>query len=77
MVEGARIQRLVFDVPLSEARARFEELRKQRLLYWLTLGQPDQADLVRVLRDRIAPHDVVAATINLSPCQLEGSESRS
>ena len=67
MVEGARLQRLVFDVPLSEARARFEELRKQRLLYRLTLGQPDQADLVKALRDRIAPHDVVAATINLSP----------
>lgn len=74
MVEGARIQRLVFDVPLSEARARFEDLRKQRLLYRLTLGQPDQADLVRALHNRIAPNDIVAATINLSPQQLDVTE---
>ena len=67
LVEGARIRRLVFDVPLSEARARFEDLRQQRLLYRLTLGQPDQSDLVRALHDRISPDDVVAATINLSP----------
>ena len=67
IVEGARVQRLVFDVPLSEARARFEDLRQQRLLYRLTLGQPDQSDLVRALRDRISPDKVAAATINLSP----------
>ena len=67
IVEGAQIQRLVFDVPLSETRARLEELRQQRLLYRLTLGQPDQGDLVRALRGRISPHEVVAATINLSP----------
>ena len=73
LVEGARIRRLVFDVPLSEARARFEDLRQQRLLYRLTLGQPDQSDLVRALRDRISPDDVVAATINLSPQQLDAN----
>ena len=74
LVEGARIRRLVFDVPLSEARARFEDLRQQRLLYRLTLGQPDQSDLVRALRDRISPDDVVAATINLSPQQFSSNE---
>ena len=67
IVEGARVQRLVFDVPLSEARARFEDLRQQRLLYRLTLGQPDQGDLVRALRGRISPEDAAAMTINLSP----------
>ena len=74
IMESARIRRLVFDVPLSEARARFEDLRRQRLLYRLTLGQPDQADLVRALRDRISPDDVVAATINLSPWRSEVNE---
>ena len=69
LVEGARIQRLVFDVPLSEAKARFEDLRQQRLLYRLTLGQPDQSDLVKALRNRISTDDIVAATINLSPQQ--------
>ena len=67
IVEGARVQRLIFDVPLSEARARFEDLRQQRLLYRLTLGQPDQSDLVRALRGRISPEEATAATINLSP----------
>ena len=73
LVEGARIRRLVFDVPLSEARARFEDLRRQRLLYRLTLGQPDQSDLVRALHDRISPDDVVAATINLSPQHVDAN----
>ena len=67
IVGGARVRRLVFDVPLSEARARFEALRQQRLLYRLTLGQPDQGDLVRALRGRISSEDAIAATINLSP----------
>ena len=67
IVEGARVRRLVFDVPLSEVRARFEDLRQQRLLYRLTLGQPDQGDLVRALRGRISPKEAAAATINLSP----------
>ena len=67
ITEGARVQRLVFDIPLSEARARFEDLRQQRLLYRLTLGQPDQGDLVKALRGCISPEDAVAATINLSP----------
>lgn len=67
ITEGARVRRIVFDVPLSEAQARFEELRQQRMLYRITLGQPDQADLVRALKDRLRPEDVVKATINLSP----------
>ena len=74
IVKGARVQRLVFDVPLSEARARFEDLRQQRLLYRLTLGQPDQGDLVRALHGRMSPDDAVAATINLSPLQSSASE---
>ena len=67
IVEGAQVQRLVFEVPLSEAQARFEDLRQQRLLYRLTLDQPDQGDLVRALRGRISPEDAAAMTINLSP----------
>lgn len=74
IVKGARVRRLIFDVPLSEARTRFEDLRQQRLLYRLTLGQPDQGDLVRALRDRISPDDAVAATINLSPLRSTASE---
>jgi hypothetical protein len=64
---GAKVRRIVFDVPLSEARARFEYLRQQRLLYRLALGQPDQEDLVRALHGRLSTEDVLAATIDLSP----------
>ena len=67
IVKGARVRRLVFDVPLSEARARFEALQQQRLLYRLTLGQPDQGDLVKALHGRVSCEDAIAATINLSP----------
>lgn len=73
-LDGARIKRFVFDVPLSEARARFKELKQQRLLYRLTLGQPDQEDFVRVFsRRNISPDDIVAATINLSSIFYDGS----
>ena len=74
IVEGAQVQRLVFEVPLSEAQARFEDLRQQRLLYRLTLGQPDQGDLVRALRGRISPEDAAAMTINLSPWRSGANE---
>lgn len=74
IAKGAQVQRLVFDVPFSEARTRFEDLRQQRLLYRLTLGQPNQGDLVRALRGRMSPDDAVAATINLSPLQPVASE---
>jgi len=67
ITKGARVRRIVFDVPLSEARTRFEELRQQRLLYRITLGQPDQSDLVHALKGRLQPDEVVAAAINLSP----------
>ena len=66
IVEGTRIKRLVFDVPLSEAKARLQDLLQKRLLYRLTLGQPNQSDLVKALQGRVAPDDAVALTINLS-----------
>ncbi len=64
---GAKIRRIVFDVPLSEARTRFEHLRQQRLLYRLALGQPDQDDLVRALHGHLSESEARAATIDLSP----------
>ncbi len=63
----ARVSRVVFDVPLSEANARFDDLRRRRMLYRLTLGQPDQEDLVRALHGRFTEDEARAATINLSP----------
>ncbi len=71
--DGARVDRVVFDVPISESRAHFERLKAQRLLYRLALGQPNQADFVRALEKRVEPgaqtelrpERVLDATINL------------
>lgn len=69
--QGARIERLVFDVPLSEARQKLERLKTQRLLYRLALGQPDQEDLVHALHGRVGAEDAVRATLVLSPWRAD------
>jgi len=69
--EGASIERIVFDVPLSEARQKLERLKEQRLLYRLALGQPDQEDLVAALQGRVSAEEAVAATLVLSPWRVE------
>ena len=73
VLDGARVDRVVFDVPISESQAQFEKLKAQRLLYRLALGQPNQADFVRVLEKRVQsslgtepkPQRMLDATINL------------
>lgn len=71
--DDAKIDRVVFQVPISESQAHFERLKVQRLLYRLALGQPNQADFVRSLERRLQGEvgadfereRVVEATINL------------
>lgn len=46
---GADVDRFVLDTPTSEQRQRLSELKKQRLLYRLVLGQPNQEDLIETL----------------------------
>ena len=73
VLDGARVDRVVFDVPISESQAHFEKLKTQRLLYRLALGQPNQVDFVRALEKRVEtsartelkPKRVLGATINL------------
>ena len=73
VLDGARVDRVVFDVPISESHAHFEKLKVQRLLYRLALGQPNQADFVRALEKRVrsgsraelGSERVLEATINL------------
>ncbi len=69
---GAKMHRIVFDVPFSEAGPWFEHLRQQRLLYRLALGQPDQEDLVRALRGRLTTEEVRRVVIDLSPWKRSG-----
>ncbi len=69
--DGAVVERLIFDVPLSEAHQHLERLEKQRLLYRLALGQPDQEDLVATLQGRVTAEEARAATLVLSPWRYE------
>ena len=65
VLEGATVKRRVFGVPLSEAERHFRELEEQRMLYRLTLGQPDQEGLVRALQGRVDPDEVRELAIDL------------
>ena len=48
---GADLKRHLFALPQSRDIERFAKLRRQRLLYRLALGQPDQEDLVDLLTE--------------------------
>jgi hypothetical protein len=67
--DGAEIERYIFDVPLSEQEHRLEWVQKQRLLYRLVLGQPNQEDMVEMLdRHRAVEElDMRQITLQLSP----------
>ena len=47
--DGAEITRHVFERPFGRDIARFSQLREQRLIYRLALGQPNQEDFLDVL----------------------------
>jgi len=65
--QGADIKRLTIDLPASEQRHRLEVLRQQRLLYRLALGQPNQDDLLEVLRAKFGENKNVGNIgLNLS-----------
>lgn len=49
VLEGAEIRRHVFERPFGRDIARFNQLREQRMIYRLALGQPNQEDFIQVL----------------------------
>jgi len=61
----ARIQRVLASYPLSKDESRYEQLRSDLTLYRLTLGQPRQEDMVRLMTQRGAGGETV--TIDLRP----------
>ncbi len=71
LLQNAAIERYAFSLPQSRDVARFHRLRRQRLLYRVVLGQPDQEDLVDLLAsgDEERTRVVAALTLNLSPYQ--------
>jgi hypothetical protein len=50
--EGAEVQRLLLSVPGSEVERRMLALSRERAVYRLALGMPDQADLIALLLSR-------------------------
>jgi hypothetical protein len=76
---NADTESLVFETPGSEQFFKRERLQQRRLLYRLTLGQPNQADLLELLANRSSVWGVSneremadrvrAALLNLSPYQ--------
>ena len=71
--QDAAIERHAFSLPQSRDAARFQRLRKQRLLYRVVLGQPNQEDLVDLLArgDEERIKVLTALTINLSAHQAD------
>ena len=81
---GAETRSLVFTVPGSEQPERLARLQKERALYRLVLGMPDQADLLELIATRKAwdSKTIRQACLDLSalsrlesePTHQEGSE---
>ena len=68
----ARIHRVLANYPLSRDESRYEQLRSDLTLYRLTLGQPRQDDMVRLMASRGV--DGTMPTIDLRPPRHETNE---
>ena len=49
VLDGAEISRCVFERPFGRDVSRFAQLREQRMIYRLALGQPNQEDFIAML----------------------------
>ncbi|SFZ81760.1 Helicase conserved C-terminal domain-containing protein [Devosia enhydra] len=49
VLENAEISRHVFERPFGRDMSRFAQLREQRMIYRLALGQPNQEDFIEIL----------------------------
>jgi hypothetical protein len=69
ILPGAETQNILFTVPTSEQETRFKWLQEQVLLYRLTLGHPNQEDLLEILRRNgdLSRQQVRRSSLELSP----------
>lgn len=70
--EGAGVDRWIVGVPTSEQWEQWRRLQRERLLYRMVLGQPNQEDLLEVLSDKldkqvVDPEQLRDYWISLSP----------
>jgi hypothetical protein len=84
VLDGAEIRRHVFERPFGRDVLRFAQLREQRMIYRLALGQPNQEDFVEVLsRGGPVSHQLLRSLVldlsamglrqTISPIQLTGA----
>ncbi len=67
VVEGSECKKFVLTVPGGEQQERYETLVRERALYRLVLGMPDQSDLIRLLDAQGKdPESLRSACIDLS-----------
>jgi len=68
ILPGAKTENILFTVPTSEQEARFKWLQEQVFLYRLTLGHPNQEDLLELLRrnDDLSRDQVRKSSLELS-----------
>ena len=74
---GAETRSLAFTIPGSEQPARRAKLHKQRALYRLVLGMPDQADLLELIaaQDTWDNEMIRRSCLDLSALSRLGSET--
>ena len=65
-----KIERYIFDVPMSEQAQRLQWVQEQRLLYRLVLGQPNQEDLVKALSRQIGQNGLDGKELHQAMLQL-------
>ena len=67
VVEGSQTDKFYLTIPGGEQQERYESLARERALYRLVLGMPDQTDLIRLLDAREQDPDALRrACIDLS-----------
>jgi hypothetical protein len=83
VLDGAQIRRHVFERPFGRDVARFAQLREQRMIYRLALGQPNQEDFIDVLsrggegtRQLLRPLVLDLSAMGLRQLTSEPHESR-
>ncbi len=78
VVEGGDCKKFYLSVPGGEQQERFESLARERALYRLVLGMPDQTDLIRLLdaqgRD---PQSLRSVCLDLSAYNYQNSTNKS
>lgn len=70
----SRIHRRIASFTLSRDHDRYERLLDALTLYRLTLGQPRQEDMLRLMRQNGMERDVHSAQIDLRPPELAGPQ---